>query len=70
MRSFPRAPPHIQNATEEGGATCLGMNKHAMFSVSEIQALNETGCDDSVVKCYESDILETGVPQHTLQKAN
>lgn len=70
MRSFPREPPHIRNAAEEGGATCLGPNKHATFSVSKMQALNVTGYDDSVVKSYESDILETGVPQHTLQKAN
>ncbi|XP_049516440.1 uncharacterized protein LOC125942330 [Dermacentor silvarum] len=60
--------PHIQNAVEEGGATLLGLSKHATFSVSEMQALNDTGYDGSGVECYERLVFKKQVYHSTLYK--
>ncbi|XP_075534691.1 uncharacterized protein LOC142569066 [Dermacentor variabilis] len=60
--------PHIQNAVEEGGATFLGLNKHATFSASEMQALNDTGYGGSSIECYERLVFKKQMYHSTLYK--
>ncbi|XP_065287611.1 uncharacterized protein [Dermacentor albipictus] len=60
--------PHIKNAVEEGGATFLGLNKHATLSASEMQALNNTGYGGSSIECYERLVFKKQMYHSTLYK--
>lgn len=56
----------VSSAVQEGDATLLGRNKHAILSTPERDALNELGCEK--VECYDKLIVKHQIYHSTLYK--